>query len=111
MIAILWQYRVKPEHRQEFETTYDPEGEWAQLFRREEGYIGTELLRGADGGYLTIDRWRSSGDFARFKEKHAGNYSALDARTEAWTEEETRLGTWEQPDLIAAKSIAGCLTG
>jgi hypothetical protein len=44
MIAILWRYRVKPEHRGDFERAYGPDGDWANLFRRHPGYLGTELL-------------------------------------------------------------------
>ena len=111
MIAILWRYRVKPEHRDAFEATYGPDGDWARLFRRHEHYLGTELLRSAvtrhprAGGdpapnettleYLTIDRWRSEADFADFMTTHRADYEALDAATEGWTEEEVRLGVWE----------------
>ena len=98
MIAILWRYRVKPEHAEEYERVYGPDGDWAQLFRRAKGYLGTELLRSPNGDYLTIDRWRSASDFAAFKEKYGDDYAALDARTEAWTEEEMNLGTWDVPD-------------
>jgi len=98
MIAILWRYRVRPEHTQEFERVYGPDGDWAQLFRRAEGYLGTELLSGSGGDYLTIDRWRSPDDFAAFQQSHGEAYAALDARTEAWTDEETRLGVFEARD-------------
>ena len=125
MIAILWRYRVKPEHRAEFESAYGPNGDWARLFRRHEHYLGTELLhapfvpsavegRGGDPApdqepldYLTIDRWRSEEDFADFMAARRADYEALDAATEGWTEEEAKLGVWrdigDQPDLIGAK--------
>lgn len=106
MIAILWRYRVKPEHRAAFEAAYGPDGDWARLFRRHEHYLGTELLRGGEGDYLTIDRWRSEADFADFMAANRADYDALDAATEGWTEEEVRLGVWEdladQPDLMGA---------
>ena len=123
MIAILWRYRVKPEHREAFEAAYGPDGDWARLFRRHEHYLGTELLSqpnrhpragphqsttliGTQGGdpaeddestldYLTIDRWRSEADFADFMAAHRADYEDLDAATEGWTEEEVKLGVWE----------------
>ena len=103
MIAIVWQYQVKPEHGQEFERVYGADGDWARLFQRTEGYLGSELLRGFNGDYLTIDRWRSRPDFTVFLENHAEDYAALDARTRAWTEAETHLGTWGELDLVAGK--------
>jgi hypothetical protein len=113
MIAILWRYRVKPEHRAAFEATYGPDGDWARLFRRHDHYLGTELLSSAPRrrpgsrpdeenagealAYLTIDRWRSEADCADFMATHRADYEALDAATEGWTEEEVRLGVWETP--------------
>jgi len=38
MIAILWKYRVKPEHAEEFERVYGADGDWARLFARQEGW-------------------------------------------------------------------------
>lgn len=95
MIAIIWRYEVDDAHRAEFETAYGPTGLWAKLFARSTFYEGTELLRAADGAYLTIDRWRSKADFEAFLAAHRGEYDALDARTEAWTRSEQRVGDYE----------------
>ena len=54
-----------------FEELYGPNGAWASLMTRADGYLGTELLRG-DGGrgrYVTLDRWASGADHARFLAK------------------------------------------
>jgi hypothetical protein len=45
MHVILWEFTIKPEKQQTFLDAYGPEGNWAQLFRRAEGYLGTELLQ------------------------------------------------------------------
>lgn len=95
MIAILWCYDVHPEALQAFERAYGPEGDWAALFRRGEGYLGTELLSGPGGDFLTIDRWRSQADFDSFMAEHRAEYDSLDGAAEGWTLEERRLGTWK----------------
>jgi heme-degrading monooxygenase HmoA len=95
MIAILWSYEVRPAALVDFDRAYGPDGDWALLFRRGEGYLGTELFRGPGGARLTLDRWRSRADFEAFMEAHGADYSALDRATEGWTIEERRLGTWE----------------
>jgi len=94
MIAILWSYEVRPEARDAFERAYGLEGDWAALFGRAAGYLGTELLRGAGNAYLTIDRWRGEADFEAFMAAHRADYQALDRATEGWTTEERRLGVW-----------------
>lgn len=95
MIALVWRYEVKAEARAAFEGTYGPDGAWAQLFARAEGYCGTELLRAPDGVYLTIDRWRAHADFAAFLAVHREEYEALDRATEGWTASEQKIGDFD----------------
>lgn len=95
MIAIVWRYEVLEASRAEFEATYGPTGEWAQLFARSEGFRGTELLRAEDGSYLTLDAWRSKADFDAFMADHREAYETLDRGTESWTSCEHRLGAYE----------------
>lgn len=95
MIALVWRYEVKEDARTAFETTYGPDGAWAKLFARADGYCGTELLRATDGVYLTIDRWRTLEDFAAFLAVHREAYEALDRATEGWTASEQKLGDYQ----------------
>jgi heme-degrading monooxygenase HmoA len=94
MYAVVWEYSVRQGAEREFAETYGARGTWAQLFGREEGFVGTELFRSAEGQdrFLTIDRWRSREDFDRFKERFGADYDAIDARCEALTVSERRLG-------------------
>ena len=94
MIAILWTYEVRPEAVAAFERAYGPDGDWAALFRRAAGYLGTELLRGPGTTYLTIDRWRAAADFDAFMAANRAEYDALDRATQGWTTEERKLGSW-----------------
>ena len=93
---IAWEFQVRPERRQDFERIYGADGEWAQLFRRGDGYLGTELLRDREhaGRYLVLDRWTSPERFGAFKSTHADDYQQLDHRCEALTQRESPLGTF-----------------
>ncbi|MGH8171842.1 MAG: antibiotic biosynthesis monooxygenase family protein [Rhodanobacteraceae bacterium] len=95
MFATIWRFVVSAEHVDEFERAYGPNGEWAQLFARASGYASTELLKqnDADGVYLTIDRWLSEADFHAARRMLHDDYTELDRRFEAYTSEETWLGT------------------
>jgi heme-degrading monooxygenase HmoA len=90
----LWEFRVAAGQREEFVRVYGPEGDWAALFRRAGGYLGTLLLHdGADAErFVTVDRWQSEADFRAFKATFARQYAALDARCDA----ETSLGSFEE---------------
>ena len=99
MYIILWRFRPVVGQESEFERAYGPSGEWALLFGRAAGYLGTELLlRRSDGEskeYLTLDRWASSAAYEGFRARRNGEYRQLDRRSEGLTEEETFLGAFE----------------
>jgi len=103
MIVLIWEYEVKAARHAEFENIYSPNGAWAELFKKQAGFIGTELLRDEKDHqrYLTIDRWSSREDFESFRAKWKGEYEALDAQCEGLTERESLLGNWETINLGA----------
>jgi heme-degrading monooxygenase HmoA len=98
MYVILWRFRPVAGQEGEFERAYGPSGEWALLFRRDDGYLGTELLRHSDDPrvYLTLDRWTSRAAYEAFRSRWSGKYRRLDYRLEGLTEEETPLGAFSQ---------------
>ena len=97
MYVIIWEYQVKADRVVEFERIYASNGAWAELFRKEQGYLGTELLRDSTHPhrYLTIDRWTSSEDYESFRSQWKSEYATLDAQCEGLTIQETLLGMWE----------------
>lgn len=95
MIALVWRFEVREAERGAFEQAYGPEGAWARLFARSDGFCGTELFRAEDGSYLTLDVWRTRSDFEAFLAAHRADYEALDRETEALTRCEHRIGDYE----------------
>jgi heme-degrading monooxygenase HmoA len=95
--VVLWRFRPLAGRESEFERAYGPAGEWAVLFSRDDGYLGTELLRRSDDSreYLTLDRWVSRAAYERFRARWSGEYRRLDGRLEGLTEEESPLGSFE----------------
>jgi len=94
MLVIVWRFEPATGHEAEFRRAYGRDGDWARLFARTPGYLGTELLRerGETGGWLTIDRWRSVADHESFARAHAAEYAALDRRCEELTAREEKIG-------------------
>src|SRR3954469_20017045 len=85
MWHILWEFRVAPEQRPEFERVYGPAGDWAKLFAKSPEFHGTTLLRDPKvaGRYVTLDVWESAESFEGFKEAFAADYKKVDAECEA----------------------------
>ncbi len=97
MYVIIWEYQVKADRVANFEKIYSANGKWAELFRKDESFLGTELLRDENHPhrYITIDRWTSLQDYESFLSRWKTEYAILDAQCGMLTEQETLLGKWE----------------
>src|SRR3954469_5284070 len=94
-LASVFEYEVDPACAEAFEAVYGSDGEWARYFAGAAGYLGTEMLRGADGRYLVIDRWESATEYDAFLEAHADEYGSRNqAATRLWLRERI-LGRFE----------------
>ena len=45
MIALVWQFEVKPGKQGEFEAFYGADGAWTTLSRKSRSYLGSSFLR------------------------------------------------------------------
>ncbi len=103
-LAHVWEYHVAPDADAAFREHYGPEGTWVRLFRRSAGHLETLLLadEAAPGRYVTIDLWESTAHYARFRERFAAEYEALDRQCAALTTREVSLGVFAGvPDAAA----------
>src|SRR5208337_4302715 len=92
--VIVWEFRVGPNTREQFEQAYGANGEWVRCFRKDSAYIRTDLLRDARdaGRYLTLDVWESESAYEAFREAYRDEYRGIDARCEGLTESEQEVG-------------------
>jgi heme-degrading monooxygenase HmoA len=92
--AYIWEYRVKPSSEAAFLKFYGPGGAWFQLFRRGEGYLGTDLFQDdrERDRFVTVDRWESKVAFRAFRMRFGAEFEQLDEQGEALTLSETPLG-------------------
>ncbi|HXM09687.1 MAG TPA: antibiotic biosynthesis monooxygenase [Terriglobales bacterium] len=98
MHIIIWEFAVKEKHIREFISAYRSNGDWATLFRRAQGYLGTELLRSSRESniFLTVDRWESATYFEIFQERFGAEYKKLDAQLEGYTSTEKKVGVFSE---------------
>ena len=98
MFLVLWEFDVKPGSEKRFESVYGPSGEWVKLFRHDECYQRTILLRDAERThtYLTCDFWESREAYEKFRRLNSDAYLALDRACEGLTEAERKIGAFEQ---------------
>jgi 8-oxo-dGTP diphosphatase len=94
--VLVWEFRAAEGREAAFEVAYGPEGDWARFFRQDPAYLGTELLRGRDGRYVTLDRWRSKAAFEAFRAARREAYADLDRRMERLTGHEAPIGAIDE---------------
>ena len=97
MYCYIWSFTVRPEHLEEFQNAYGPNGDWAQLFRRDPQYIRTDLLRDRDhpARFLTIDFWSNSEACVSFRARFRAEFEAIDKSCARFTVEEARIGSFD----------------
>ena len=96
MVRIVWEFRVKPGREPEFERHYSGNGTWADFFRRDPAYHGTELVRDAEEPqrYLTSDTWSDVQSYENFRATFHQQYEALDREMEHLTTMERKIGVF-----------------
>ena len=59
MIAVVWQFQVKPGQEKAFEKFYGADGAWTNFGRRSRSYLGSSFLRDQaySTQYLLIEYW------------------------------------------------------
>jgi hypothetical protein len=98
MVNFVWEFVVRADKVEEFENVYSDSGPWSDLFRRNDGFHGTVLLRDAEHvrRYLTVDRWFNAAAQREMRERFAKEYEELDRACDPLTESERRIGVFEE---------------
>jgi heme-degrading monooxygenase HmoA len=94
--VVVWEFEVQVGKDKDFEARYGPKGAWAQLFRRDDAYVGTELVRdtGKSNRYLTLDFWISRERYEAFRKENHQEYVAIDQECEDLTHSEREIGSF-----------------
>jgi heme-degrading monooxygenase HmoA len=102
--VIAWEFEVAPGRAAAFREVYGPGGDWAALFRRAPGYLGTMLLadQARADRFVTIDRWIDEASYHAFRARFAEEYAALDEACEALSTAERELGAFVACDATMA---------
>ena len=96
----IWEYVVREDCADEFRRVYGPEGDWLRLFRRAEGFLGTELHADIndDTRFMTIDSWVSKAAHDAFRGRFDEEFRTLDEQCEKLTISETYAGAFSPVD-------------
>jgi hypothetical protein len=82
MIAILWQFDIKPGSEADFEQFYGAGGEWTAVNRHSLSYLGSSFLRDQTRAsrYVVIEYWSEMLVYEQHRTFRRDEVARLDAR-------------------------------
>jgi quinol monooxygenase YgiN len=101
VIAVVWQFQVKPGRQEEFEKFYGADGEWSKLGRRSRSFLGSSFLRDQahDTSYLLIEYWSEMVVYERHRKSFVTDMRTLEERRDDFCESITPLGLYTGLDV------------
>jgi hypothetical protein len=101
MIAIVWQFDVRPGSEKEFERFYGADGAWTAVNRNSRSYLGTSFLRDQNltSRYLVIEYWSEMVVYEQHKGYHSDDIASLHARRHALVSSAEPLGIFTALDV------------
>jgi quinol monooxygenase YgiN len=84
MIAILWQFDVRPGRETDFERFYGADGEWTAVNRHSRSYLGSSFLRDQTQPtrYIVIEYWSEMLVYEEHKTYNKQHMADLEAHRE-----------------------------
>jgi quinol monooxygenase YgiN len=101
VIAVVWQFQVKPGQQKEFERFYGADGEWSMLGRRSRSFLGSSFLRdqARDTHYLLIEYWSEMVVYERHRRSAVTDLQTLEEQRDALCESIIPLGIFSGLDV------------
>ena len=101
MVAVVWQFDIRPGTGEAFERMYGADGEWTKLSRRSRSFLGSSFLRdiGTELRYLLVEYW---GEMVVY-EKHVADFG--DELQELERERERLVARMETVGVFTALDV------
>jgi hypothetical protein len=94
MIAIMWQFDVKPGRESEFEQLHGVDGEWTATNRTSRSYLGSSFLRdqSRSSRYVLIEYWSEMLVYEQHRVFRSDVIASLEERSRTLVEAVEPLG-------------------
>ena len=101
MIAVVWQFQVKPGKQQEFEQFYGADGEWSKLARRSRSFLGSSFLRDQahDTSYMLVEYWSEMVVYERHRSSFVTDVRTIEERRDVLCDAIVPLGIFSALDV------------
>jgi hypothetical protein len=101
VIAVVWQFDVKPGQQKAFEKFLGADGEWTTLGRRSRSFLGSSFLRDQahDRRYLVIEYWSEMVVYERHRTSFGADMRRLEKQRDTLCESMVPLGVFTALDV------------
>jgi len=101
VLAVVWQFQVKPGRADEFEQLHGADGDWTSLSRKSRSFLGSSFLRDlADARrYVLVEYWSEMVVYERHLSDFSKEMESIQARREEMVAETTSLGLFDAIDV------------
>jgi hypothetical protein len=101
MIAIMWQFDVRPGREPEFEEFYGAGGQWTAMNRHTRSYLGTSFLRDQNRSsrYIVIEYWSEVVVYEQHRSYRSDAVASLERHRAALIESVEPLGVFTALDV------------
>jgi quinol monooxygenase YgiN len=96
LVAIVWQFDIRPEDSKTFERLYGADGEWTQLSRKSRSFLGSSFLRDAAAGsrYLLVEYWSEMVVYEKHVEDFSDEVKQLERQRERFVVNMENMGVF-----------------
>jgi quinol monooxygenase YgiN len=101
MIAVVWQFDVKPGREKEFEELYGADGDWTAISRQTRSYLGSSFLRdqARTSRYLLIEYWSEMLVYEQHRISRSSVVESIEKRREDLVDVVEPLGIYTALDV------------
>ena len=101
MVAIVWQFDIRPEDSKTFERLYGADGEWTKLSRRSRSFLGSSFLRdlASETRYMLIEYWSEMVVYEKHLSEFAAQVKTLEEKRQRLVERVYPLGVFSALDV------------
>jgi quinol monooxygenase YgiN len=101
VVAVVWQFDIRPEHAEAVERFYGADGEWTRLSRRSRSFLGSSFLKdlAAPTRYLLIEYWSEMLVYERHLTDVRSEQQELEAERDRFVVKLEPLGVFSALDV------------
>jgi quinol monooxygenase YgiN len=101
MIAVMWQFDVKPGREKEVEQLYGADGDWTMLNRQTRSYLGSSFLRDQNRAsrYVLIEYWSEMLVYEQHRASRPALMESVEQRQAELLERVEPLGIYSALDV------------